>query len=289
MKKVLCVFLMIPFVGLSQNNLLWKVTSKDNKRTSYLFGSMHTNDSLLNTFDKTWWKAFNSCDVFAGEVNANDPTQMMEALTAAMMKDTILADLYTEEELKRVNNFILSKVDMATAMVLTKMKPFYIMAAIMEIPESKGPYDEIMDLRLQKIAVQNEKRVIGLETNKEQAESVGTMSLSEQAKMLLEFVDEGPKQDLEKEKLESFYRSQNLEDMHHFAMAYESEGTPPQLMEALIDMRNNRFAERLLPHIKDSSVFCAVGALHLPGETGLINQLRKSGYTVEPVDFKFGE
>lgn len=35
--------------------------------------------------------------------------------------------------------------------------------------------------------------------------------------------------------------------------------------------------------MKAAPTFVAVGALHLPGEKGLLNLLKKQGYTVEPV------
>lgn len=289
MKKIIFLFSLIPLSGIGQNSLLWKVTSAKTKHTSYLFGSMHTNDSLLNTFDKTWWNAFNSCDVFAGELNATDTAQLMGSMMDMMMKDTVLADLYTEEELKRVNRFIIEKTDVATAMVLTRLKPFYIMAAIMEIPDESGPYTEVMDIRLQRIAFERKKKVVGLETNSEQAASVGAMSLKEQAKMLLEFVDVGNVQSDEMKKLEGLYRLQQLDEMHYFAMIYSTPEMPEKMMDALIDERNHRFFDRLSEQLSTSSVFCAVGALHLPGETGLINLLRTNGYTVEPVNFNFGE
>lgn len=289
MKKIILLFSLLPIAVVGQNNLLWKVTSPNNKHTSYLFGSMHTNDSLLNTFDKTWWNAFNSCNVFAGEVNGTDTAQVMESLMDMMMKDTVLSDLYSEEELKRVNRFVIEKTDLATAMILTRLKPFYIMAAIMEMPDKIGPFTEIMDIRLQRIAIERNKKVIGLETNSEQAASVGAMSLKEQAKMLLEFVDVGHVQSGEMKKLESLYHLQQLDEMHHFAMTYSTPEMPEKMMDALIDERNLRFFERLSDQLSTNSVFCAVGALHLPGETGLINQLRKGGYTVEPINFNFGE
>lgn len=37
--------------------------------------------------------------------------------------------------------------------------------------------------------------------------------------------------------------------------------------------------------MKDQSLFVAVGALHLVGKTGLVQQLREKGYTVTPVNF----
>jgi uncharacterized protein YbaP (TraB family) len=36
--------------------------------------------------------------------------------------------------------------------------------------------------------------------------------------------------------------------------------------------------------LEKGNAFIAVGALHLPGETGLVSLLRERGYTVSPVE-----
>ena len=41
--------------------------------------------------------------------------------------------------------------------------------------------------------------------------------------------------------------------------------------------------ERSLEPLKAGGVFIAVGALHLPGETGFVNLLRKAGYQVTAI------
>jgi uncharacterized protein YbaP (TraB family) len=38
--------------------------------------------------------------------------------------------------------------------------------------------------------------------------------------------------------------------------------------------------ERMLPHIAERSAFIAVGALHLPGEEGILSLLEQRGYRV---------
>jgi uncharacterized protein YbaP (TraB family) len=48
----------------------------------------------------------------------------------------------------------------------------------------------------------------------------------------------------------------------------------------LIVDRNRTMAERALPILEKGNVFIAVGALHLPGEEGIVELLRKAGYTV---------
>lgn len=47
----------------------------------------------------------------------------------------------------------------------------------------------------------------------------------------------------------------------------------------LVD-RNRRFLDTVLPELHQGGVFMALGSFHLPGETGMIELLRKRGFTV---------
>jgi uncharacterized protein YbaP (TraB family) len=50
---------------------------------------------------------------------------------------------------------------------------------------------------------------------------------------------------------------------------------------ALIDTRNARMAERMLPMIGQGGHFIAVGALHLPGPGGVLDRLAAEGCDIE--------
>lgn len=52
---------------------------------------------------------------------------------------------------------------------------------------------------------------------------------------------------------------------------------------SLLDDRNVVMRDRSLPLIEKGGAFIAVGALHLPGEAGLVNLYRKAGYRVSVV------
>lgn len=56
-----------------------------------------------------------------------------------------------------------------------------------------------------------------------------------------------------------------------------------QEMESMITARNQTWAKKLPTLIETAPSFIAVGALHLPGEEGLINLLRAQGYQIEAV------
>ena len=54
--------------------------------------------------------------------------------------------------------------------------------------------------------------------------------------------------------------------------------------ETMITDRNKVMADHAEPILAKGNAFMAVGALHLPGPEGLVEDFRKAGYTVTAVD-----
>ena len=63
----------------------------------------------------------------------------------------------------------------------------------------------------------------------------------------------------------------------------ESEFDIEKYEDLLLNRRNANWVRQLNVIMKNKSVFVAVGAGHLPGENGLINLLKKEGYSVKPL------
>lgn len=51
----------------------------------------------------------------------------------------------------------------------------------------------------------------------------------------------------------------------------------------LVEFRNQRFTERLAEPLGNGGAFIAVGAAHLPGQSGLVNLFREQGFTVSRI------
>ncbi len=79
------------------------------------------------------------------------------------------------------------------------------------------------------------------------------------------------------------YTSQNLGELQQ--LMYGSNYKPEEV-KALLDDRNTYWMQQLPRLMKEQPLFVAVGALHLAGESGLVNQLRIKGYTVTPINIK---
>jgi uncharacterized protein len=74
-----------------------------------------------------------------------------------------------------------------------------------------------------------------------------------------------------------------------FQLALAAENGVPAsafdgFQKTLLVDRNVKMRDAATPMLEKGNVFIAVGALHLPGETGLVSLLRERGYTVTPVE-----
>jgi len=82
------------------------------------------------------------------------------------------------------------------------------------------------------------------------------------------------------------YSERNLEGM---AKLMKESPTTSELLDengfvfALVVRRNMVMANRMQPYLKTGNTFFAVGALHLPGEKGILRLLETMGYKITRV------
>ena len=102
------------------------------------------------------------------------------------------------------------------------------------------------------------------------------------------------------DQMDSIYRARklsqfNYEDLTKKLVAVASDGQVMEFDEKandflnkhhsiLVKERNNSWMLKIPALINRDPTLIAVGAMHLTGDVGLINQLRKMGYTVKPVE-----
>lgn len=273
-----------------KTSLLWEVKKKGEKTVSYVYGTMHSPDSTLFEEKETIFDYLEKCDVYRGELDFNEEQDQM-ALAGLMMASEPLSSYYSEEDFALIEQYLNEKLG-EMAPMLTMLKPFWIMATVVQLEEKLVDMDDaaaafdqsdVIDVQLQRHAESKKVEVKALETMKEQMEAIDAISLTEQAEMLLEMVKKPEESSDMSAELKEAYRNKDLNAMHDI---YSDEKFSSAVETVLIDVRNERMVQRMIASMNQGkSVFCAVGALHLPGETGLLERLKEEGYKIKPIKY----
>lgn len=268
------------------NSLLWKVTGKDLQKPSYLFGTYHfLSNAFIDTMPAVE-NAYKSVKAVAGELIIDSSIQapMMEA---SVLKGTTLQKVLPDTLYLKATGWFKEEAGLDIAK-LDQLNPLTVMTVAMAIAQQKyfpnKPGEVQLDTYFQKEAKKDGKKIIGLETIDVQIKALfGQLTMQRQVELLNEIFKE---KDLLKRQIgvmNNAYTSQKMDDLQQ--LMYGGSYKPEEL-KILLDDRNNHWMEQLPNIMKEQPVFVAVGALHLFGQRGLINQLNEHGYTVTPVNLK---
>jgi uncharacterized protein len=273
-----------------QNGLLWRISGKEH--ISFVYGTMHTSDTIANSMDSTVWNALFQCETLLLEADLAelpDPYMMSQMI---IMPDRELKDLYTAEEMAEINAFLETRLPVMGQLMKDKLYPIFVMflleqAQLLErlSQDKEELLSAAMDMQFQHKADEHGMGSYGLESWKEQMQSVVEIPIQLQAQLLLETARGKDFYEVMKYDVEKYYFEQDLTSM--IAMMNDTKETERAFFDAILFSRNDRFVNRALPHLEASSTFIAVGALHLAGARGILQQFREQGFQVEQVPFSF--
>ncbi len=271
--------MLISLSGKTQtNSLLWEITGNNIRTPSYLFGTMHVKDKRAFQFHDSLMIKLKSCQTFAGELVLDKAAAKEVSSDILLPQGKELKTLLTEKEFKKVKKFCTKHLGPMSILV-NRIKPIFTSAMLSEsLLENDMP--KALDEYLQDKAKEYNLTIKGLETIQEQMDALDGITVEEQAKMLVEQIENIEEEKKEIQKMADTYASQNLDSIYAFTQTPEMQG---ELGDALIKNRNSVMSDRLEKLISSETVFCAIGAAHLPGENGVINLLRKKGYNLRPI------
>jgi len=278
-----------------QNGLLWKISGNGLKESSYIIGTSHKVSSLFLDSICGFRIAFNSVTRVVGELSETDlgstGPEFLEYLKspAAMMPiDTSYNNIFTELDLERIDSvlFMYSKVKLDKAKFLRpNVVKMIILQMVLSSIYTQQPYKESIDSYIINKAKENGKETIGIETVKEQTNIIyiKDSTLNIEAKQLVYFVNHLPDFIQSRKLSRDAFRKQDLnllEDIFNGNSNKESQTEDDRILKN----RNISWMKKLSTLITEKPTLITVGALHLVGEFGLINQFRKLGYVVNPIN-----
>ncbi|HEX8576927.1 MAG TPA: TraB/GumN family protein, partial [Flavobacterium sp.] len=237
---------------------------------SYLYGTIHMiceKDFVMK--DKTA-KALEKTATLALEINFSDPNEMAIMQQSAMGRAKLSATLTAQQqkdlnEILKKSNLTLEQFDsykLTTVMSILTMQSFgcsnYKMYEMEFVAKAKEKNIPVIGLE----TVQSQIDVLdNAYTNEEMIGFLKTISVEETQKFVADYVKE------------------DINALYNAATALMNK----KIKAVMLDNRNRNWIEKMPGLMNKGSVFFAVGAAHLPGDTGIIYLLRKSGYTVKPI------
>lgn len=268
--------------------ILYKVEGNGLKSPSYIFGTHHLAPlSVLDSIVPQTHDVFSEAVAVVGELDMSDSQATSLALVKYMQApaDSTLSSLYTPEEFERLDGEFRKWSGGLSLKLFDGMKPMVpnmtvALAMVMNDIPGFNPAEQL-DTYFQTAGRQLGKRIIPLETAEEQGEFLfNSVSIAEQAKALAEQLDNPQKAVDDARMLNACYFAQDIEALLRQS-AQESEN--PEFFEKLLYRRNAAWLEKLPTLLEEGPLFIAVGALHLAGDRGVVNGLRRLGYTVSPL------
>jgi len=262
-----------------QTGLLWKI-QKEGLEPSYLFGTIHLNNERIKKLAPPVESAFQNSKSFTMEMITD--TNGLAVMGKLMFLDygQSLKHIAGKKLYEEIENALLERK--MTTENLDRLKP-WVLVMMLSTPKSKKGLFLDMDLYMR--ATMARKPRYGLETMAEQLVPFNDMTLKDQVTLLKDSLVALKDFDNQLEILTQAYLKRDLTELLTISETYQGKGGKAYdtLMTQLIRDRNLRMRDRMQPRLAEGNAFIAVGALHLPGENGLIRLLEKQGYTLSPV------
>ncbi|MFY7838819.1 MAG: TraB/GumN family protein [Lacibacter sp.] len=263
----------------TESSLLWEITGKDLKSPSYLFGTVHIICKEDYFMPAVVQEKFTNAEQVFLELDMDDPAMMMKMMTLLQLpKGQTIKQLFGDSAFAAFDKKY-QKITGMSALMFNTFKPFMLMTMLSEKSlncKTRESYEQTFIA----IATKNGKDIKGLETLEDQVAVFDAIPDSVEVANLQSMIDDFDKNIEEFKKLIAVYKSQNVEAI------YDLTKNSKDLMDAeneLLVKRNSKWIPVMQKNMESKSCFFAVGAAHLGGNIGVINLLRKQGYTVTPV------
>jgi uncharacterized protein YbaP (TraB family) len=285
-RKVTFLACAVLFPALSlQAQLLWKISGNGLEKPSFLFGTHHLIEkSQISKIDSVFFVC-SQADVLVGEIDNTDPYYQTKVMKGSLMNGLNISNLVSpadyamlDTEFMGVMGSGMDKMGQMKPMMLDALYTVFLYMKVYKIDHQPESIDETFE----KYAKAHGKAIVPLENIEDQIVAfLNTIPLKRQAQILVGDVKNMQKNLDQLKQLNALYLSGDLDKMYEM---YKKDNTmTPEELKPILEDRTAKWMKQLPVMMKTQSCFITVGLLHLAGDAGLIAQLRKAGFSVEPV------
>jgi uncharacterized protein YbaP (TraB family) len=253
---------------------------------SYVFGTMHSDDSRVTALPPPVVRAFGTARTFATESRLSDG-EIAGFFEAAQFDDgRRLADYFDPATIAQIR--IALGPHAPPAAMFDRLKPWATMLMLAEKPGQDGSGGETLDNLLLADARRRKLAIVGLELAEEQVAALDAIALPAQVALVKFVLDNRDGLNRTHEAAIAAWLDRDLALLAALNLAPgrdnpEIAAAVVELTRNIVDNRSVQMAHRLFIPLRSGRVFVAVGALHLYGSRSLLALLREQGYRVERV------
>jgi uncharacterized protein YbaP (TraB family) len=279
--RFLTSILFISAVSFSNAQLLWKISGNGLTQNSYLYGTIHVMPKDKFSVSPKIREAINYSAMMALEVDLNLDlkTKIQMAQEMILPGGKRIKDYLSADDFKKLHSHCIDSLRIKKSKLKKyyRLKPFFFSSVVAQ--EQMGETASY-EMEFMKMAKKRKMELIGLESIEFQMQTINKISIEDQAKMLIQEFGVNPTEQFD--KMLNLYLNEDLEGLYK-VVSQETDAIPEFNYNFLV-VRNKNWIPVIEKNISSNSFFIAVGAAHLPGESGVITLLRAKGYSVEPVN-----
>lgn len=281
MRKILFALLLIfPVILTAQNTILWKVTEKSSNHVSYLLGTEHLLSRDYVDSLSIIGESLKSCEMVITEVN-KDSTRT-QAYYNKRESSYKLKEVVSEKEMEIIN----LALSFSAAKDWSKFTPGELFAKVSGYTEGYEmgvkPGQIRIDDYIQILAKDFKKQSLYFESDSSQLEILKKATDVIDWKYFKKNI--GKWLEMYNKPVADITTTRLYKQFYQFDLNYAFDGKCSG--DILLEKRNDEWIKQMLVYFKEKNCFIAVGLSHLGKQCGLIQQLRRAGYTVEPVTMK---
>lgn len=282
-----CLISLAFTANVSAKSSVWKVSKDDDY--FYLGGTWHMLAPEDHPLPEEFVEAYADAQeiILETDVEGSQSPEFQQKMMAAMMStdgrtlsDKLDAQIF--DQLKTVmedRGLPIEQFDMFEPWGVSLMVAVQEYYALGMVPEYG------VDSYMHQLAMEDEKTVQSLETPEEQLgflTSLSTIDPNVSIQYLLRDIENLPQM---AQDMKQIWRTGELEQLENYELMVEMKEDFPLVYEALLTTRNNNWMKELVTLFDDNAIeVVLVGAAHLAGDDGLVNQLKNEGFDVEQLD-----
>ena len=272
----------------AQKHFLWKVTGAKGTGTVYLFGTIHIGKPDFYPLPAIIEDSFKRAETLVEEIkpDPSDATLMKRWVAEHGLypgSDTIGNHL-SEETIRHLAIYLKEK-SWQEQQIVAKMRPSAIASMISDEDQKRLGFDREngLDKHFLGEAQDSHKPGEALETFAAHLPLFSDMAANVEDNYLLHTLAESQKPTSHLEMLIDAWRTGDSEKMQD--LLTQTVNDYPQIkptMKKVLDDRNDAMTKKIEQFLStNKTYFVAVGAAHMIGEHGIVNQLRTKEFKVE--------